>query len=121
MKTSDLTGLLLDYWVAKSLGWETGRLGTQSKTDPVDRGWYGDGTGDYGISIDQFKPSQRWQTCGPLIEKYRIAIGCSGNDDHWTAYIPRKEKYVLARKGETPLIAVCRCIVASQYGDEVDA
>ncbi|WP_272962314.1 phage protein NinX family protein [Alcanivorax jadensis] len=55
-----------------------------------------------------YSPTTDWSQCGPLIERYKIAImGPNPTDDYWTAWAgPMKD-------GPTPLIAACRAIVAA--------
>ena len=93
MKTSELTGIALDWAVsaAKGLSWKL--------------------HGHIPFSTD-------WAQGGPIIERERICIAATPSA-HWDArtsdYPPR---YI---SGATPLIAAMRCFVASKLGDEVDA
>jgi len=50
----------LDREIAeKVMGWRTGRLGTQSKMDPEDRGYYGGKLSNYGFPIKEWRPSKQ--------------------------------------------------------------
>jgi len=97
MKTSDLTGPLLDYWVAKIEGCE--------HMCALD--W------DY----DGFEPSTNWAQGGPLIEKYGIYVA-PGTDNKIVAFCQHEGKCP-TQFGDNRLIAGMRCIVASKFGDEV--
>lgn len=96
MKTSELTGVALDWAVAKCEGYET--LMQKGRLNNTDNGW---------------SPSTNWAQGGPIIERERIRIDprgvwCAAHDScEWTYYT-----------GETPLIAAMRCYVVSQLGDE---
>lgn len=98
IKTSELTGVALDWAVAKCEG-----------------GWI--------LSIDSFIPhhglgrmnySTDWAQAGPIIERERINLWNEGYD--WEASLYGEHSVW----GETPLIAAMRCYVASNLGDEVD-
>jgi hypothetical protein len=100
MKVAELTGALLDYWVAKAEG-------------IPEHGWRPPYSGD-------------WAHGGPIIE--RDGIGFFGGDNSWTAGIDlfanlewgdpviRGEHL---HYGSTPLEAAMRTRVASKFGDEV--
>ena len=77
-----------------------------------------------------FNPSMQWSDCGPLIEEYKVALWhyADGGIGPYHAYVAPKAEHFNEKtderrfsKGPTPLIAACRCIVASKYGEEVDA
>ena len=135
MKISELTGTLLDYWVQICDGWEhLGAIGTYIENDAwkpycksgANDWWRGPVEGvvcgpceGYPLNYSTF-----WQYSGPLIEKYGIEIWFNG--ERWVAKfrewrIPAIQDLLDSKslEGETHLIAVCRCIVASKYGDEV--
>ena len=118
MKTAELTGALLDYWVAIAEGWT--RVGRQSHIRPSHReskdypgtilsDWDGKGPHDFLVSPDnqtkiaycgcesdgvipQF--SDDWEYGGPIIERQRI-------------------------QNDGDLAAAMRAYVASKFGDEV--
>jgi len=109
MKTSELIGANLDYWVARADGYE--------HSDIVDDALW--------------QPSMNWDQCGLLIEKYGIALIPKVDDEHGN---DKLHKYCMAmiiddsglikpeskQIGKNHLTAACRCIVASKYGDEVN-
>jgi hypothetical protein len=97
MKTNELTGLALDWAVAKCEGY---------RLDLAPEGSYA--------------PSTDWSQGGPIIEREGISVDRAGLA--WTAdlsdsvggYIEHTES------GPTPLEAAMRCYVASKLGDEVE-
>jgi hypothetical protein len=130
MKTSDLTGSTLDYWVAKAEG-----------IDVVSSGVYPDGSrsiltydsrdGSDFTGCKTYSPSKDWAQGGRLIERYKIGMEwdlCCGD---WCAGIDYKEpitiggnkghsEYTLfVKSGNTLLESAMRCLVASKFGDEV--
>jgi hypothetical protein len=91
MKTSELTGIALDWAVAKCVGVEI--IVRQENWD-----WY----------------SSSWGDSGMIIEREKISIEWTGED--WMAYIEHDEEFF----GQTPLIAAMRCYVASKLGDDIE-
>lgn len=105
MKTSKLTGALLDYWVARADGREVFMS--------VGRCWADD-------PIDVYAPSTNWAQGGPLIEKYGLAV-VGGNDQYWYSMPSSDEVYVGGgAPSDTPLQALCRAVVRAAFGDEVE-
>ncbi len=94
MKTSELTGVALDWAVTKCEGYD------HEVTE-------GDTWGMWGWATD-------WSQGGAIIEREHIALWSEGYD--WEA----KQYGQHESWGETPLIAAMRCYVASKLGDEVD-
>lgn len=113
MKTSELIGAELNCWVAQADG-ET----VYHYTDLILGKYY---TKDIYTPIP-YSPSTNWQQGGPLIEKYKLDVFFTWKASRWDALISDDPScsYRYRGEGETPLIAVCRCIVASKYGDEVE-
>lgn len=96
MKTDELTGSMLDYWVARAEGIKP--------------------------TVDQqmeFCPSTDWALAGPIIEREQIMI--CWETDHWIAGAAefansRKGRIV---KGPTALVAAMRAYVMSRFGENV--
>ena len=115
MKTSELTGATLDWAVAKCMG----------HTEVIT---------DFGAYIRiktrptgslTFCPSTDWSVAGPIIERERISVRISFEDERgtWTSHIwgfSKGTHTTVFENGNTPLIAAMRCYVASKLGDEVD-
>jgi hypothetical protein len=95
MKTSELTGYILDRAVMQCEGlskWLHGRI----------------------------KYSSDWSEAGPIIEREKISVSPRYDDANiWSASIFEKE-WGFTLMGDTPLIAAMRCYVASKLGDEID-
>lgn len=121
MMTAELTGADLARWVARSLKFSLRQTnGFGGKTIIVEQfpavvGYIG---GDY---TPQFAPHEDWAQGGPLIEKHRIEIGTPTETGTfagvWTANT--EWGWPDGLRGQTPLIAAMRAIVASVYGDTV--
>lgn len=133
MKVSELTGAVLDCWVAKVEG-----------IDVVL--WTNEGPEDQAVCIlkdrrpnaypTHFQPSTSWSQGGPLLDKYQVCIG-RGQSAEYPVYrelddtpIPGARielRYATARvidteakyHGDDTLIAGMRAIVASVYGPNV--
>jgi hypothetical protein len=109
MKTAELTGAMLGYWVAR----------TEGKTPTFEsRGWA------WWSEEDQFfvvcsDYATEWAVVGPIIDRDNISIkwddASSDSSAFWMAYLPGGP----LAYGSTALIAAMRCKVASVYGDEV--
>jgi hypothetical protein len=119
IKTAELSGIALDWAVAKCDGIavkvsRTGFLIYSDKSIP---------TGPQGRVYD---PSTHWTQGGPLIERERIQVAPlpdKGWRAHWRGFDkanPREVWMDCFDEGVTALIAAMRCFVASKLGDEVD-
>ena len=98
IKTNRVTGVELDWAVAKCEGYAAGP------------------SGSYWVNEDEcvdFRPSTNWAQGGPIIEREGIAIYLYG-DGEWQAVLEKEYE------GPTPLIASMRCYVASKLGEEVE-
>lgn len=113
MKTSELEGDKLDYWVAKAMGGPR-----------FDGPWH---------------PSTDWEEGGPIIERELISIvaskyvdrferECVPPEERWTASVGPYSHYIddslpgfggHGQVGPTPLIAAMRSYVESKYGEDV--
>ena len=100
VKTSELSGVQLDWAVAMCEGYAEGPSGSFwiTEDDCVD-----------------FKPSTDWAQGGPVIERERMELRGDG-DGGWVAWDYLNPK----QYGPTPLIAAMRCYVASKLGVEVE-
>ena len=103
IETNRLTGVELDWAVAKCEGYVAGP------------------SGSYWINEDEcvdFRPSTNWGQGGPIIEREKIGLEWTGD---WFAdiFIEAEGKHLITH-GPTPLIAAMRCYVASKLGEEVE-
>jgi hypothetical protein len=116
IQTADLTGAALDWAVMVCVKgektrheFEDGKLYLVVSRELV---------GHCQDISQPFMPSTRWQEGGPLIGKYMIAFACFPEDEVKPVWA-----YCCSGKGEeygpTHLIAACRAIVASKFGDTV--
>lgn len=128
MKTSELTGTLLDYWVAKAEGLEPWAGATMPKGEFM---WEVPHSTAPRVGWLSHKFSRDWSLSGPIIERERIAVW-SGGAAQWHAILPGAnggaypgdEDYIDANSdnaspGPTPLIAAMRAYVAAKLGDEL--
>ena len=100
MKTSELTGPWLDYFVAKA---------------------------EHGNTKTVLPYAHDWTYGGPIIEEQRIMIGHCADDPvgkQWFAQMEFEPRADGVRRAkvlfcETPLIAAMRAYVVSKFGDEV--
>lgn len=101
MKTSELTGVELDWAVAKCEG--------------ID--WYASkGTiyEEHGEISFVFNPSTEWAQGGPIIEREHICL--MYYPTHWSALAETGQRH---SRGATPLEAAMRCYVVSKLGADV--
>lgn len=133
IKTSELQGLALDWAVAAALGWRRAGAADAAR-DALHEGvfetvgWADNGRDRWEKLLaggKEWSPSTDWSQGGPLIEKGGISV--KGWHIRWEATLywstraPGDEcKSYHTRKGSGPLIAICRCFVASKLGEEVD-
>lgn len=111
MRTSELTGLALDWAVAKCeyIGTPPFVLIGEHLVSKFE-GWV-------------YSPSKKWEQGGPIIEREKVCIAWLSKQDLGSEpehYCVAHIDGVYCRYGQTPLIAAMRCYVASKLGDEVD-
>lgn len=119
VKVSELVGVQLDLAVALALG--------ASITRPQDAQICLNGEhmlcGEKNKRHSRYvySPSTNWEQCGSLIEFYSIGFKAypTLNGAEWEAYSAPEDTYY-SGKSHSHLIAACRCIVNSKYGDEVE-
>lgn len=90
MKVSELSGALLDKWVANAHGMM--------------------------LYTPDWQPSRNWAQGGPLLERENIELSCEPRIHLWWANKYDEKAY----SGDTPLEAAMRCYVASKLGEVVD-
>ena len=107
MKTSELTGYLLDWAVGKCEGLS------------IDSNWDWDRLCFFDEFNIDFEPSCNWAQGGPIIDRNWISV--ANLDEKWAAEIADDvpDGYVHVQ-GETALIAAMRCYVAQRLGDEIE-
>lgn len=121
MKTSELIGDQLDFWVAKADGKMLFRA--PSFDAAADRWqWISDGGNKlHNLPLGEWQPSTKWAQGGPIIERERIGLQWLGEGKGWFAgHCRPPQPGVADGRGETPLIAAMRAFVAGKLGDEVE-
>ena len=106
MKTTELTGVALDWAVATAemvaFEFDCGALVINGS--------------------DYYCPSEDWALGGAIIERERLSV--TPRDGYWEAYyhdnLFQDDGSDYFQKGETPLIAAMRCYVISKLGNEID-
>jgi hypothetical protein len=115
MKTAELKGAFLDFWVGKALGADVELkvdYGESHEDGLHVRRW----TGCAGARTDhEFSPHTCWLDGGPILERDAISV-TPLSDAEWIA-----EEFITHKtaRGSTYLEAGMRCKVASVYGHEV--
>lgn len=120
VKTAELIGPALDWAVGYSVRDEeyiSGHFAGSREAWAID--W---------IRSSSYSPSTEWAQGGPLINKYQVALvpeahdGLEGTEtsDRWYAnvYYNAGEEYTTDHC-DTALIAACRAVVATAFGDTV--
>jgi hypothetical protein len=119
MQTLELTGVLLDFWVAKAEGLDPELMAGLGSAPPI---WHGKTMQGHVTGSDR-KYSTDWAHGGPIIERERIDIeygGNSGEDFNWRAFAPTGSGATLvAMYGTTPLMAAMRAYVAAKFGTDI--
>lgn len=110
MKTAELKGALLDYWVAKAEGMDPQVEWLMPTWNFTWRATTPRGT--FTSSGTRF--SSDWAVGGPIIERESISIAPSSTG--WSALWPERRNEA---EGPTPLIAAMRAFVASKFGEDV--
>jgi len=111
MKTFELTGLALDWAVAKCEG------------ENLDY-WFEKFTGGADRRALLTKYSSNWAQGGPIIEREKITLAHLEVEEGaiwWEArHFDDAGKFRSLEYGPTPLVASMRCYVASKLGDDVE-
>lgn len=64
-----------------------------------------------------YSPSRFWKDAGELVEKHKLSVIPSTK---WLCEIQHDDGSVVSMKGETPLIAICRCLIAFKFGSDYE-
>lgn len=99
MKTSELSGVQLDWAVAVAEGLPFKGMVVDEELNPL-------------------RYHNDWKSAGPIIEREAINTEWTGIPNaQWFASMESED---LEAHGPTPLVAAMRCYVASKLGEEVD-
>lgn len=125
MKTAELTGAQLDYWVAKAEGF----IKTRSEYGDKPLLWDTGGAffrvdGPVGqLGDERWWPSTNWAHAGPIIERAGLCLLKTAAG--WEAgEYPEASGMACSfcgsgQSGPTPLIDAMRAFAASKFGEEV--
>ena len=113
VKTNELTGVALDWVVAKCEGRKVVFNHQYTEETKFD-GWWQLGP-NHWQPLNKY--STDWAQGGPIIEREGVMIERWASTGHWQAANALVTKVFTA---ETPLVAAMRCYVASKLGDEVE-
>lgn len=132
MKVHDLSGALLDYWVAKAMNVFGDKIfierhpWTGQKVAVVYCGLPDYGSlfcGERGHGATVWRPSADWAQGGPLFDQYEIYVERANFvvEGKAFAFIYTKDNKDIAAQsyGATRLEAAMRAFVESKFGDEV--
>jgi len=112
-KTAELTGVLLDFWVAEAEGYEPVSGTNIPKGDFM---WKAPRAIAPAVGWMSHKFSQDWALAGPIIERERITVEPVAGG--WRASIGGEvSNFDLA--GPKPLVAAMRAYVTSKFGEEL--
>ena len=121
IKTIELTGIALDWLVAKCEGKvEQGVYGTPEPTESGLHLHYCD-----VLLSHPYNPSTDWAQGGPLIQREKMTLFYDEDGQTYSAYVSLFRQHGMSnrtrwRSGPTPLIAAMRCYCCSLLGDEVE-
>lgn len=117
MNVADLTGITLDYWVARSLHDFVREIyftdsGTKVAVRGNDRGRPWDG---------RFTPSASWEAAGVVLERAKRFELCEqkGDGDACCVVAFEGDEQTVEAHGETVRIALLRAFVKSRFGETV--
>ena len=121
MKTSEITGVALDWAVAKSAG--VGVHMSRGGWVVFDSDSHAEFSNGYNDSkMQMFKPSFNWAQGGAIIERECISIEhCwDASEESPAMWQATYTNSLIEEQGATPLVAAMRCYVASKLGDEIE-
>ncbi|MDN7494856.1 DUF2591 domain-containing protein [Burkholderia gladioli] len=112
MKVSELSGALLDLWVARTEG------DVLATKDPA-FGRYWLKQGRYGSVKECPRYSTDWAHGGPIVERERIVLlSAAGDAESWFGQT-FCHGAVISHYGPTALVAAMRAFVGSRFGPDV--
>lgn len=119
MKVAELSGKALDWVVAEVDGVKTLMMSPRKGEPKQPFALFGSLALRVGSEEQSsYAPSTCWHCGGPMIEKYSVWVcGPTQQEPNWCAWSDSVAEPNM--EGDTPLIAICRAIVASKLGDTV--
>lgn len=132
MKVQDLTGVQLDWAVAKA----EGDLYPRGDVMVLEGKLFSIEPGEYEIPDIwcKYNPTDSWHLAGPIIEREGINLSVDYQDDAlsddmvqigwkgnlWNDSVPGTAGFLQWAYGPTPLIAAMRAYVMAKLGDEIN-
>lgn len=128
MRVAELTGALLDYYVARAEGVPACELEIRDlqREDNLTRGpicvRIMPPSHDLLIGPDEqaLSYSTNWALCGPLLEKHGVGLSVQLENVRQAFIMRPKFQPCVTAYAETALIAICRAVVHAAFGDEVE-
>ena len=118
VKTAELIGPALDWAVGIATG---GEQKPYQFADNIDAPFWEAWVFPDGYACSRWSPSTDWSQGGPLIEKYAVKVEHFPGETIASKANARIAMHSTAywQSGPTPLVALCRAIVAAKLGDAV--
>lgn len=113
MKTAELEGKILDYYVALAVGHVWRR-----KWDPEDENYTSWQSYENGWGNPTPPYSSDWALCGPLIERFDLSI-IPDRLKCWDCMYFNNTGNLMQASSKTPQEAICRAVVALHFGQDV--
>lgn len=112
-KVSELAGSQLAYWAARAQNYEL--LPVQHNHDQ--QAWRRPEDGDV-ILVSDYQPQDNWAQCGALVDTFNVNVMTRRFGDNKQDY--KADIYgAHAAVADNRKTAICRCVVASVYGEFV--
>jgi len=115
VKVSELEGADLDRWAALAQGWELYKVR-----------WWVSKDDEWLFHVENYTPSTDKAQAMELLIAFKIELYRPDNEDPtWEAereWFNKEQNRIecYTAKGPTPMIAICRAVVASKFGGEVE-
>lgn len=110
--TRELTGKALDWAVAAALN-GTSLLATVFPTVKLGESF------TIAVTDGRIKPTTDWGQTGPILDKFTWALPYRSINRYYLGKFEARTPGDLLHNGDTPLVAACRAIVATELGETV--
>lgn len=116
MKTAELEGKILDYYVALAVGhvWRYKWMMNDEWEPKTYTEWQ---QAEYGHGNPTPPYSSDWAFCGPLIERFELRLSMAGRHAWRAKYFETGDFDHV--EGKNPQEAICRAVVAFYFGPDV--
>lgn len=125
IKVSELEREKLAEWAARAQRWKK-RDGSRWFNEPQNQWIYVDSNKTFRCSVEGYRPDINGGQAMELMKKFNILAYPLFSGEYFAtpirSYTYEEEPiYSDGQTGETPEIAICRAVVASVYGEYVEA